>query len=119
MSEEHKEKIRQGVNAASQGLRLVPTEKERLKWIASNLKRHYGLTLDDYQKMLDKQNNRCAICEKEESSISRFGTPKRLTVDHCHATGRIRGLLCDNCNRGLGFLRDSIHLLRKSIDYLS
>jgi hypothetical protein len=118
-SEEHKEKIRQGVNEASQGLRRVPTEKERLKWMQADLRRHYGLSLADYQKLLDKQNNCCAICGKGESSISRFGTPKRLTVDHNHVTGQVRGLLCENCNRGIGYLKENIQNFEKAIEYLS
>jgi hypothetical protein len=117
-SPEHKEKISKGLEEARLGLRPKPTEKDRLKWLKAGLKAHYGLTLEDYQKMLDKQENRCAICDREESSISRYGTPKRLTVDHNHATGQIRGLLCDNCNRGIGHLQEDIRILEKAIEYL-
>lgn len=64
------------------------------------LKSKYGLTPAAYSAMLEGQNGVCAICGDECS------TGRRLAVDHCHATGRIRGLLCARCNRAVGFVLD-------------
>ena len=69
----------------------------------------YGLTIEKYQEMLDRQNNACAICKKE------FG---QVYVDHCHETGIVRGLLCLKCNTGIGLLEDSIVNLENAIKYL-
>ena len=75
------------------------------------LKREYGMTIADYDALLVQQDGRCAICGVQP-------TLKRLAVDHDHATGRIRGLLCDNCNQALGKLKDDPELLRTAIRYL-
>jgi hypothetical protein len=83
-------------------------EKDR----ESNLKSKYNLTLEDYDELLDKQNGVCAIC----GGINRAG--KRLGVDHCHRSGKVRGLLCDTCNLILGQFDDQIKILQKVIKYL-
>ena len=72
----------------------------------------FGITLGDYDRMLDEQQGVCAICQTECS------TGNRLAVDHCHETGEVRGLLCSNCNLGLGKLKDSVKSLQRAIDYL-
>jgi len=71
-----------------------------------------GKTL--YETKLEQQNNTCAICFKPEQS-NRY---KTLCVDHCHTTGKIRGLLCSNCNRALGLLKDDRGNLQSAINYL-
>lgn len=75
-----------------------------------NLQRKFKLSLEEYQVLSDKQGNVCAICG---SSCTRS-----LAVDHNHNTGEIRGLLCNSCNRGIGYLKDSPDILRKAISYL-
>jgi hypothetical protein len=72
----------------------------------------FGITLDDYNKLKENQNYKCAICGNERSE------KKDFHVDHCHSTGKIRGLLCSNCNTGLGQFKDNIELLNKAISYL-
>lgn len=67
----------------------------------------------EYQKLFDKQKGLCAICNTPENNKR-----KRLAVDHDHSTGKVRGLLCDRCNRGLGYFKDSPELLHKGINYL-
>ena len=67
--------------------------------------------LIEYNKLLKKQNKKCAICESKKGS-------KNLAVDHCHKTGKIRGLLCNKCNRGLGYLGDSIKIIKRALKYL-
>ena len=76
------------------------------------LKSKYGITLEEYNARLLKQDNKCAIC----GGINRSG--KRLAVDHCHVTGRVRGLLCSNCNNGLGLFQDNSEFLNKAAAYL-
>ena len=77
------------------------------------LKRKFGLTIEAYKALLVKQHNNCAIC-----GISGDETSRKFAVDHCHHTSTIRGLLCDNCNKGLGMFKDSINNLEKAISYL-
>lgn len=71
----------------------------------------YGINQDVYNEMLEAQNGVCAICGWEN-------TGRSLNVDHCHATGRVRGLLCNRCNLGLGYYWSDPELLRKAADYL-
>ncbi len=80
-----------------------------------HMKRNYGLDFSEYNKMLEKQNGVCAICSSSPPDHHK----KRLNIDHCHTTGRIRGLLCDACNRALGLLKDSPDLMLKAISYLA
>lgn len=102
-----------------------------LQWFHDNKERHkdnkhrwtlmksYGLTPDQYDAMLAEQGGVCAICGHDEpGEHGRTGTKFRLSVDHCHDTGRVRGLLCQKCNRAVGLLGDNVDLLRKAIDYL-
>lgn len=84
-----------------------------------HLKHLFGLTIDDYNQMLEKQNHRCATCKQKETRIAyKTGKIRYLSVDHCHRTGAIRGLLCDQCNRTLGLLNDDIQTLKNMIAYL-
>ena len=83
-----------------------------------DLKKSYNMTIEQYDEMLLKQNNCCGICKKHISKI--ISTKKfNFCVDHNHNTGRIRGLLCDKCNRGIGLLCDDIDILINAIEYLS
>lgn len=77
------------------------------------LERDYGLTQEDYNTMVKNQNNRCAICDKPGG----FGLEK-LVIDHCHTTGKVRGLLCRLCNNSLGGFRDKIEILKSAVRYL-
>lgn len=78
-----------------------------------NYKRNYGITMDIYNSILEKQNYKCSICETHISKLS-----KPLFVDHDHKTKEIRGLLCIKCNAGLGMMGDSVEGLMKAINYL-
>ncbi|MDK1473583.1 endonuclease VII domain-containing protein [Streptomyces sp. 549] len=77
-----------------------------------SLRRLYGITLVRYNEMLAEQEHLCALCGE------RPDTDRRMHVDHDHATGQIRALLCHHCNLLLGNARDSIPRLRQAIDYL-
>jgi hypothetical protein len=84
-----------------------------------NLLKTYGITLDDYNALLRKQHGVCAICgEDEPNEHGRTGKKFRLSVDHCHDSGAIRGLLCQRCNRAIGLLKDDPVLMRRAISYL-
>lgn len=88
---------------------------DRIKKRRSNtrLKQKFGINYDQYQIILQEQNGVCAICNEPEPVINRS-----LSVDHDHETGRIRGLLCSNCNPGIGKFKEKIELLKKAIAYL-
>ncbi len=80
----------------------------------------YGITVTDIRVMQDKQRNRCAICGIEAHRIEhKTFSLNPLVVDHCHTTGKVRGLLCPNCNHLLGHAKDSVATLRNAIQYLS
>ena len=78
-----------------------------------HLKRLYGISYKEYQVMLEAQGGRCAICATDKPGKRAFA------VDHCHDTGNVRGLLCTNCNTGIGNLQDNIGLLERAIEYLT
>lgn len=75
------------------------------------LKKNYGISQEEYNTKLAYQNYGCAVCGKAASK-------KKLAVDHCHTTGKIRDLLCGSCNTGLGQFQDNPELLEKAADYL-
>jgi hypothetical protein len=82
-----------------------------------HLKYKHNISLDIFNEMLKHQNNCCAICKIDAKDIlGKF--KQKLVVDHCHTTGKVRALLCDSCNVGLGLFKDNIESLRKSADYL-
>jgi hypothetical protein len=78
------------------------------------------ISKNDYYEMLKLQNNLCAICKNPEkiSTSPKNDNPKRLAIDHCHKTGKIRGLLCHKCNVSIGAMHESIEILQSAIAYL-
>jgi hypothetical protein len=83
------------------------------------LKKFFGITLEQYNKMLEEQNGVCAVCGNNEVAFDKRTNKNRsLSVDHNHKTGKIRGLLCSNCNHILGKAKDNIIILQKLIEYL-
>lgn len=83
-----------------------------------SLKQKYNLTIDEYNKLLTLQDNKCLICNKIETNKDKSGKIKNLAVDHCHKTGKIRGLLCCSCNLGLGYFKEETESLKNAIEYL-
>lgn len=83
-----------------------------------HLQRKYGMTLSDYLQMYHNQQGTCKICKSPFEIQMENAWNKTANVDHCHTTGKIRGLLCNNCNRGIGHLKDSPDLLRAAAEYL-
>lgn len=92
-------------------------ETRTLKAHNRNLKKKYGITLDEYYAMLEEQQGRCKICNST-TAISEDNLIQRFAVDHCHQTGRVRGLLCIRCNAGLGMFLDNEVFLAAAISYL-
>ena len=80
-------------------------------------KRVYGITIEDYLDLAEKQNFVCAICGKENFAMGRNHSGA-LVVDHDHETGKVRGLLCHNCNRALGLFHDNVETLKKAQEYI-
>jgi hypothetical protein len=80
-------------------------------------KKRYGITLMQYNQLLTIQNNTCAICKIAETEI-KHGRNTYFAVDHCHISGKVRGLLCYKCNSLLGFVNDKIETLKNAIKYL-
>ena len=97
-------------------------ERRRLRWAASDRKRKrqpysrtqllqsYGMSTEDYDMLSARQGGACAICRRQPAAP--------LCVDHCHATGKVRGLLCRTCNSAIGFLRDDEALVAAALAYL-
>lgn len=84
-----------------------------------NIKRLYGMTVEQYSSLLTAQGGVCKICKKPEQAIDkRTKQIRHLAIDHCHVTGKIRGLLCSYCNVGLGFFKDDKLSLQSAIEYL-
>ncbi|QBI89974.1 endonuclease VII [Escherichia phage HZP2] len=89
-------------------------KKEAARRRANHLRANYGIEEETYRKMYEEQHGVCAICKQPESIEGRS-----LCVDHSHITGEVRGLLCSNCNRGIGLLKDSPELVRNAFHYLT
>jgi hypothetical protein len=82
---------------------------------AHKLKSIYGITMDEYKERLSKQGSVCAICGEKETTIDhRTDKLKALSVDHCHSSGKVRGLLCGRCNLCLGRWQDNIAIMNKA-----
>lgn len=90
-------------------------QKEKLSYenAGYRMKSVYGITMEEYEEMARDVDFSCEICGV------RYDKSKRLCVDHDHETGEVRGLLCNSCNRGLGFLKDSSEILKKALAYLN
>ena len=83
-----------------------------------DIKKLYGITQNDYINILIKQDYKCAICKKPESEVTKKHK-KFLCIDHNHIDKKVRGLLCDKCNRGLGLMCDNTEILHNAIIYLN
>jgi len=73
------------------------------------LRQNYGITIDQYSEMVNKQDGRCKICHEK---------PDLLAVDHCHKRNKVRALLCLKCNSGLGMFKENVDVLKRAIQYL-
>lgn len=101
-----------------------PTDEKRAKAAeyqrSYRLKTKYGLTIEQRDGLLSSQEGRCALphCRARVSFDGKWRTREGAHVDHCHKTGRVRGILCTNCNQALGKLGDSLEALQAVVEYL-
>ncbi len=99
--------------------RLYWYEKNHAKVRDKDMYRRYGITKEEYDLLLEKQNGVCAIFKQlETKTVKRSGRVWPLAVDHNHETGHIRGLLCSRCNRVLGLVKEDAQILQSMIEYL-
>jgi hypothetical protein len=105
---EYREKNREKTRAQDK----IKYHKNRDGYLNSWYKRKYGISLEDYNNIFNKQNGKCAICRGKCSS------GRRLAVDHDHKTGIVRGLLCGHCNQAIGKLHDSPEIIKRALDYV-
>lgn len=75
-----------------------------------HLRKKYNISQVDYDALFKSQDGKCAICSRSQKRV--------FDVDHCHKTGAVRGLLCSNCNRTIGYAHDNIHVLLNAAKYL-
>lgn len=86
--------------------------KQCREWARNKALKKLGLTRSDFEYMMNSQQEKCAIC------LKKFQKHRGACVDHCHSSGKVRELLCHNCNLGLGHFKDSVASLRQAIQYL-
>lgn len=121
-----------GANAASRAWQLRNPERvqerrrryyeadrvgQRERTRRATLIRQYGITVEQFDELMAAQGARCAICRITQAEYME-ATKRRFAVDHDHKTGRVRGLLCNQCNTALGLLRESPALVERAADYL-
>ena len=110
--------LKQKTKQYKQNYRKKHPERNNGYYRRRNLSK-YNLSLLEYENILNSQNGACAICLKNEIINDNFNKmAKLLSIDHDHNTGKVRGLLCNKCNTGLGLFEDSIESLVKAIEYL-
>jgi hypothetical protein len=78
----------------------------------NRIRREYGLTKEQHEALYEKQNKRCKICSKQIDDMF------KMHIDHCHSTLKVRGLLCNKCNQGLGLFNEDLDLFEKAVNYL-
>lgn len=122
------EKVKNDIKKSYEKRKILANEKNReyyknrtpetkalraTKQMNSHLRLKYGISVEQYNEMLDSQNGCCLICNKNQNTLNR-----RLAVDHCHKTGKVRGLLCAACNTSLGHLEEDIDRMTRLINYV-
>lgn len=83
--------------------------RDRTRW--ARMEKQYGITMADYARLVDDQNGKCPICQAPLETVA-------IHIDHCHTSGRVRGLLCPTCNQALGLLREDVHIAARAVAYL-
>lgn len=106
-------RIRRAESIKVESKKYANKSTTKLLRFAYTLENTYNITIKDYDRMYEEQNERCKICKISQDQIIR-----RLCVDHCHSTGKVRGLLCDSCNRLLGQAKDSSDILIEASKYI-
>lgn len=102
-----------GFHSWCKDCRSLYYKENKEKWRKSDIERRYSITFEDYIELGTQQNNCCFICGKTEKENKR-----KLALDHCHSTNKVRNLLCDTCNRVLGLVKENKQTLQSMISYL-
>lgn len=84
----------------------------------STIKKKYGINYDEFMRMLELANHKCEVCGRDVVIEGPRGSANLAHIDHCHDTGRVRGVLCFKCNTGIGALGDTICSVLKAVEYL-
>ena len=107
--------------------RQKKNQEERERWAEMPLERkknnrllsRYGLTYEEFIARLEAQDSLCLLCDREiYTDLTSKSTHDKACVDHCHETGKVRGILCNHCNRALGLVHDNVYVLEKMVKYL-
>jgi hypothetical protein len=93
----------------------LPARKRSYRWL---LKTQYDLSEEAFSALYKKQKGSCKVCKEKLLNIFTGEVGKQPCVDHCHSSGKVRGILCGPCNSGIGLLQDSVELLRLAAKYL-
>lgn len=112
---EYRKKNAEKLNANNKKWREENKEQDALVMLKARLKRKYNLSIKEYETLIESQNNSCKIC----GIHAKNNIKGKLYIDHCHTTGKVRGLLCMKCNSALGLLNDDKTLVQNLIEYLS
>jgi hypothetical protein len=114
---EYREKRMLQIHAYREACRVEINERRRIKYrsspkdLAKRRARRYGISQDEYMWLLEHQQGACAICKT--------ASDRMLCVDHCHSTGKVRGLLCHKCNLGLGFYGEDLEIMLAAMTYVA
>jgi hypothetical protein len=114
-NKEYRKKNVEKLNASNKKWREENKEQDALVMLKARLKRKYNLSIDEYETLIESQNNSCKVC----GTHAKNNLKGKLYIDHCHTTGKVRGLLCMKCNSALGLLNDDKTLIQNLLDYLS
>ena len=95
--------------------RAINADKVKASRQESMMKIRYGIDFKTYDEMFEQQDGKCKICGSEDNKTS----GKRFAIDHCHSTGKVRGLLCGHCNTGLGMFADDPTRMLSAVKYLA
>lgn len=96
---------------------LANNPDKRKRYRRATTIKSYGISVEEHKDLLNAQDSLCAICKQPETT-KRKGKVMELAIDHCHTSGKVRGLLCNNCNRALGLLLDNPDIAQSAADYL-
>lgn len=112
---EYRQRNSQVIDARCKEWRKKYFERHPYKQFEYRIKSEYGITAHQFHEMIIEQENKCALCEKY---FNHNGTKTNFGIDHCHKTGKVRGLLCYQCNSAIGYVKESTTTLEKMIAYI-
>ena len=114
-NKEYRKKNLEKLNINNKKWREANKEQDAVVMLKARLKRKYNLSIEDYEALIETQNNSCKVC----GTHAKNNIKGKLYIDHCHTTNKVRGLLCMKCNSALGLLNDDKTLIQNLLDYLS